>query len=247
MCMIDIAVCDDDSSVFDEVRKLLMSENISFDYRLSYFESGKQIVESIKENGINFQILFMDVELGEDSGIEVVKQIQDKYDTFLYVVFITSFPDYVYSVFEVSATDFISKPISGEKLKKTVSRIKNMIDSFESPYILIKDRYTKENIFVLQKNIIYVEMEHSAQRLLKVVTNETTIYTYSRLSDFIDKLQEKFFVKIYRSIYVNLNHIISFKKKSLKMSDQSNLPIGIKYSSTLVDHFEKVMTGDILL
>ncbi|MGO2962550.1 MAG: LytR/AlgR family response regulator transcription factor [Carnobacterium maltaromaticum] len=245
--MIDIAICDDDITIFSDVRKLLEAENINFDFRLVHFYNGKQLIDHIKENGINFQILFMDVELGEESGIEVVKEIQNDYSAFPYVVFITSFPDYVYSVFEVSATDFISKPISGEKLKKTVLRIKNMMDSFESPYILIKDRYTKENIFVCQKNIVYIEMENSAQRLLKVVTTETTIYTYSRLSDFIDKLQEKLFVKIYRSIYVNLNHIISFKKKSLKMSDKSILPIGIKYSSTLVEHFEKAMIEGILL
>ncbi|MGO2265203.1 MAG: LytTR family transcriptional regulator DNA-binding domain-containing protein [Vagococcus salmoninarum] len=68
-------------------------------------------------------------------------------------------------------------------------------------------------VYLRQREIVYFEMEDSSQRLLKIVTSQKEIYTYSRLGDFIRKLKGDWFIKIYRPIYVKRQHIQKFSEK----------------------------------
>jgi DNA-binding LytR/AlgR family response regulator len=76
-------------------------------------------------------IAFLDIKMPGLSGIEVAQKIS----TNCRVVFITAFDQYAIEAFENEAVDYILKPVTVERLEKTVQRLKKSIaaDAVPSP------------------------------------------------------------------------------------------------------------------
>lgn len=241
--MLKIAICDTNRQTHLELQRLLKNVELCWDYQLSFFANPSDLfIESLKLNSC-YQVLIINDKLEEERGSEVVKQLKIMERSPEYVIVMIDSLEEVFSIFEVGATDCLARPLSAEKLRDTLNRIWQLITEKNSPYILVKDRYTKEMVYLRQREIVYFEMEDSSQRLLKIVTSQKEIYIYSRLGDFIRKLKGDWFIKIYRSIYVNRQHIQKFSKKELLTTTDSWLPIGSRYYEELlrklVKHSEK--------
>lgn len=79
---------------------------------------GKKAAE---ENEID--VVFLDIHIPELNGIELAERILESKPG-VYVVFITTYEEYAIKAFELSAIDYILKPVRLERLKRTVQRIK---------------------------------------------------------------------------------------------------------------------------
>ena len=67
-------------------------------------------------------IVFLDVEMPGISGIEVAEAIQRSLPK-ICIIFITAFDEYAVRAFELNAVDYVLKPITHDRLKKTLQRI----------------------------------------------------------------------------------------------------------------------------
>jgi DNA-binding LytR/AlgR family response regulator len=65
-------------------------------------------------------LAFLDIQMPGLSGLEVAQGIEG--DT--RVVFVTAFDDYALQAFEHAALDYVLKPVAGERLAKTVARLR---------------------------------------------------------------------------------------------------------------------------
>lgn len=69
------------------------------------------------------QIAFLDIRMPGLSGMEVAKKIAGS----CRIVFITAYDQYAVEAFESEAIDYLLKPVTNERLKSTVDRIKKHI------------------------------------------------------------------------------------------------------------------------
>jgi len=74
-------------------------------------------------------IAFLDIKMPGLSGIEVAQKIRDE----CRVVFITAFDQYAIEAFESEAVDYILKPVTDQRLKKTVKRLKKQLLDIPDP------------------------------------------------------------------------------------------------------------------
>ncbi|GAK13137.1 response regulator [Geomicrobium sp. JCM 19039] len=65
------------------------------------------------------EILFIDVELPGASGMVLAEQIYNEYPS-MNIVFITAFQEYAVQAFEVNAVDYLLKPVTFQRLLKTI-------------------------------------------------------------------------------------------------------------------------------
>ena len=110
--MISIAVCDDDKSIVNEVETLIrryLDEDI-FEYDIYTFTSGKDLLKS----NIQFDIIYIDIEMPELNGLDVSRQILSQYPNTT-ILIITSYPHHLDDAMEIKVYRYISKPF-GEYL-----------------------------------------------------------------------------------------------------------------------------------
>ena len=72
----------------------------------------------------DIQLLFIDINMPEISGMEFVKSLTTK----PYIVFTTAYSEYAVEGFEVEAVDYLLKPITFSNFLKAANKVKNRID-----------------------------------------------------------------------------------------------------------------------
>jgi len=136
-------IVDDERLARKELTNLLSSyKDIEI---IGECSNGFEAISLINENKPD--VVFMDIEMPEKNGFEVIQEL-DKSPA---IVFVTAYNDYALKAFEVSATDYLVKPVDPARLDETMSKLKEdneevgEVDSlkrsklFKGDQIFIKD------------------------------------------------------------------------------------------------------------
>jgi DNA-binding LytR/AlgR family response regulator len=75
------------------------------------------------------QVVFLDIKMPGLSGLEVARRIAGA----CHVVFITAFDQFAVEAFENEAVDYLLKPVTLERLAKTVKRLKKRLTGLSAP------------------------------------------------------------------------------------------------------------------
>jgi DNA-binding LytR/AlgR family response regulator len=76
-------------------------------------------------------ILFLDIKMPGQTGLEAAEELAERWDgmqPFPEVVFVTAYDDYALKAFEQAAADYVLKPVSDERLRRTVERLQLRLD-----------------------------------------------------------------------------------------------------------------------
>jgi DNA-binding LytR/AlgR family response regulator len=200
------------------------------------FQSAIPVYEFLKENQVD--ILFLDVEMPNITGIEFIKSLSNPPK----VVLTTANKNYAIEGFNLNVDDYILKPVSFDRLVKSVNRLyedltaKNTLEvkSGNKDYIYLKEN--KKMVRVYFKNILYFE---SLKDYVKVVTTCKTVLTKQVLSNFELELNSSSFLRIHRSYIVALNKIDAYTLSSVDIGT-SEIPIGRKYKESVIEILDKL-------
>lgn len=183
-------------------------------------------------NSIQPDLVFLDIEMPGNTGLEILRQIKEKINL---SVFITSHPEFALDGFELSAIDYILKPLTAHRFAITAGRIEEYWTMkqkalsyevlFENESLTIKDGRTQ--IKLPQKDIIYLE---AMQDYTKVVTAKKNYLTLTTLTGFLDKLQNKNFLRVHRSYAVSVDKISEINSRQI-ICGNATIPVGKTYRS----------------
>ncbi|MBS1785043.1 MAG: response regulator [Acidobacteria bacterium] len=67
------------------------------------------------------EVLFLDIHMPGATGLEVMAELPDR----LPVVFVTAFAEHAVRAFEAAAVDYVLKPVSAERLGKSLARLRD--------------------------------------------------------------------------------------------------------------------------
>lgn len=71
------------------------------------------------------QLIFLDVQIPEISGVEVLRRIKSQ----PFVIFTTAFDEYAVTAFEFEAIDYLQKPFGLDRFRQTMERFEKRIAS----------------------------------------------------------------------------------------------------------------------
>lgn len=171
---------------------------------------GLEAVEKIEK--LKPDLVFLDVQIPELSGLEVLRRIESKPA----VVFTTAFEHYAVTAFELEALDYLQKPFGRERFRQTVERIKTRLTESKSRKKIQKSPETVEplmRLFVRKKDLIY-PLETEEIYWLEANGDYVNIHTEGEkymasgsLTEFGKRLDENKFLQIHRSAIVNLDQV----------------------------------------
>jgi two-component SAPR family response regulator len=84
------------------------------------FGTAQEALHYIEKNPV--EVVFLDISMPEMDGMELANRLLDM-DSAPEVVFVTGYEEYAVAAFELDATDYLLKPISRERLAKTLQRL----------------------------------------------------------------------------------------------------------------------------
>lgn len=120
--MFRIAICDDVKLICNEIKNIILEnkELQNEKIKIDIFNNGETLIEELREN-TQYDLIFLDIELGEINGVEVGHIIRDDMEDYTTkIVYISGKNSYDRQLFNVQPMKFISKPIEEEKVIKAV-------------------------------------------------------------------------------------------------------------------------------
>ncbi len=213
-----IAICDDDA----KQREFLAGIAAAWAGRMRHLAGIRQYATAKAflfdyDEEKDFDILLLDVEMPEMSGVELAKRIRQE-NKALQIVFITGYYEYFSDGFDVSALHYLLKPVDGDKLCPVLDRAVDNLASRQR-CVLVADR--EGSVKVSLADIIYIESENV---YVAVHTLEGIHRMRMSLGKFSEQLDETFF-KVHRSFVVNLNHIRRITRSDITMTGGDLVPM----------------------
>lgn len=169
----------------------------------------------VKIDATKPDILLMDIDLGDDvSGIDLVKEVNEKYD--IPVIYVTSFADSdtFQKAKKTYPAAYIVKPYKESELQRAIElAINNQQNKFSSTADLKNNVVSNDYLFFKEGKAL-VKIEINSIKLVEaydkyciIYTNEKKIMYRSRLKDICAQLPSSSFCQVHRSYIVNLNAI----------------------------------------
>lgn len=218
--MYDIGICDDGENVCTSIENMLLvwagKKNIQIATNVWYTGEG---LRGYLEAGNHLDILFLDIELFQMTGIEVGDYIRNQLDDRrLQIIYISGKPSYARQLFKTQPLDFLVKPIYPEQIEDTMEMAVRIIKKKEERFSF---RQGKEHYYVPVGDIVYLE---SRGRKIKVVTLKETFEFYGRLKDAAKQLSEDFIV-IHQSYIVNGEYVFRYTYEMVELTQGTILSI----------------------
>lgn len=220
--MIKIAFCDDDMEVLHQMNELLDRYRVERNEDITYaaFQSPFELLTEI-EKGIRPDILFLDVVMPGQNGMDVAKEIR-QYDTNMKIIFLTSSPEFAVESYSVGAYFYQLKPIWEESFFRLMDAVLAECEKKKKNSLILrsKDGITRINLQQLE----YCEV--LGRKLLFHLENGAVLESAGSLDDLAGQLmQHSNFFRPHRSFLVNMEYIQNISSRSIKMVNDAEIPI----------------------
>lgn len=220
--MIKIAFCDDEMEVLHQMNELLDRYQVERNEDITYaaFQSPFELLTEI-EKGIRPDILFLDVVMPGQNGMDVAKEIR-QYDTNVKIIFLTSSPEFAVESYTVGAYFYQLKPIWEESFFRLMDSVLSECEKKKKNSLILrsKDGITRIDLQQLE----YCEV--LGRKLLFHLENGAVLESAGSLDDLAGQLmQYSNFFRPHRSFLVNMEYIQNISSRSIKMVNDAVIPI----------------------
>lgn len=212
-----IAICDDNAEIGREI--FLLAKQSCPKAEITLFSAGEEL---IKEK-IYFDIIFLDIEMGQLDGIETAKRLrkENRSGKKSVIIFITAYSDYMEQAFDVNAFHYLLKPVNKEKFIRVFSSALKELESTD-PFIVVKVFGDSQKL--LLKDIYYIE---SSNKKAVFHTKKGMLEAYRKMEELEQELTGSFF-RCHRCFLVNMESICAYSCEKIKLINGETLILSKK-------------------
>jgi two-component system LytT family response regulator len=188
-------IIDDERAARNEVKRLLANyPDFELAGEASNADDAMEMITSLKPD-----VLFLDIQMPERSGFELLESVEQV----PLVIFITAYDQYAIKAFEVSALDYLLKPIREERFEKAVAQIRERLGKTDTGgQIFVKDR--QQYHFIQWNSVHLIE---SMDNYARIFYGDKNVFLKSSLNQLEGRLNGEMFFRINRAQIVNRQFI----------------------------------------
>ena len=188
--------------------------------------NGREAVKAI--NSLSPDLIFLDIQMPEMDGFDVLERVGMEH--IQAIIFVTAFDRYALKAFDVHALDYLLKPFDDERFEHALARAKSQIEArainrlSKRLLALLEERESQRKESSEQQNYLTRLMIKVSGRVVLLKVNEIDFIeadgNYAKLHvgrkahllrekmhDLEGRLDPERFVRIHRSVIVNLDRI----------------------------------------
>ena len=179
-------------------------------------------------------LLFLDINLPERNGVELLQSLDPASRPAVIVT--TAHPEYALDAFELSAVDYLVKPLDRERVSRAIDRAQRFIAGgrafvpprSSSPRERFAVRTRGEIIFLKASQVDWISAEGNYSRLH---AGEESWSMRESLQSLEESLDPAAFIRVHRSTIVNLDRVrklvtSSDGSASIVLSTGDTVPLG---------------------
>lgn len=225
-------VVDDDKMSRLVIKKFIdKTDSLVLTHDLDNTQEASDIL--LGESANDVDIVFLDIEMPEMSGLELVKSLQHAYN----VIMVTSKKEYAIEAFEDAVADYLVKPVEYERFMKAVNKVKENLE--------------KEKLLAEQEDHIYVKSDGKLYRLsydnilfVEALADYVIFNTKSGKKHIVHhtmkgiekRLPESIFSRVHRSYIINRDKIDKIEDLQVHIGEKT-FSIGASYKESLMEKF----------
>jgi DNA-binding LytR/AlgR family response regulator len=228
--MIEVAICDDEPVFARTMERLLRdsARHIPEPLHIRAFTTGAEVLAELPPPHTEppaetpgeaplggrpspFDIIFLDIELGDANGIAIATEIRKRFQTVI-LVFVSAYEGYWRRVFGSQPLEFLSKPVDALQLQDT---LRKAYVRLKEPSLYYSYRIKSNTFRVPLAEIVYFE---TLLRKIRIATLYGEQEFYGKLDDveaaLPKSLSRSCFARVHHSLLVNLEHVEQIAKNS---------------------------------
>lgn len=212
---------DDEPIALDLIRR--HTEAVPDLELLGTFLSSREALAYLQKVEVN--LIFLDIKMPDMNGLEVARLV----DPSTLIIFTTAYSEYAVSGFDLSATDYLLKPITLRRFLTAVQKARDRQKMVGVTDVLfVKDGY--QIVQIKLNELLFVE---SAGNYVTFFETEKKTVARMKLSEALEKLPLQNFLRIHKCYVINLNKVEKFEKQQVSISGR-NLPVSDRYRKELM-------------
>ncbi|GHU94843.1 DNA-binding response regulator [Clostridia bacterium] len=234
-----IAICDDELVCREQLATAvrLCSHWRGNQCIVDLFESTDELSRSI-QRGVKYDYIFLDIEIGDESGLELFRQIENFTDAVF--VFVSSHMKYIPQVKRLSSTILLNKPFSQEIFNETVETIYELLNEPHDFVYHIDGREYR----VDTNEILFFKSESKCLKIQMLDEEKET--SRLSLSAVEARLSGCGFFKVHKSYLLNLKYYKTHEYEHVFIKSNlfpDGIPMTRKLGSQLKKAYLKYSTG----
>jgi two-component system, LytTR family, response regulator len=225
-------ILDDEPLAVELLSKYIEdTENLSLSFAgTNAFEA----IQFIQKNEVD--IIFLDVQMPELTGIQVLKIIGNNYK----VIFTTAYTDYALDGYEYNITDYLLKPITYERFLKAIDKVivGNITFSLKNPASVEDDFiFIKSDSKMIKVNLAEILFIEGLKDYISIQTTKEKLITLQNLKALEQYLPRQNFIRVHKSYIVAVNKIDAIEKNRIFIGTEV-IPIGETYRDLFLSRIE---------
>lgn len=167
-------------------------------------ESGFEAIDEIRRSKPD--LVFLDIQMPECGGFDVLELLGS--DLPPTIIFVTAYDEYALRAFEAGALDYLLKPFDDARFARALKRAKERLAHYPPPSQRAAERLVVRNQGqVLFLNVSDIDWIEAADYYACVHIGSDTHILRRSLSELEKDLGDESFIRIHRSIVVNIDRI----------------------------------------
>ncbi len=229
--IMNIAICDDSTHYINTMEgflEKLNTDNLEYDV----YMSGEELVSAYESNGASYDVIFLDMEMGELDGIDTANRIR-QIDKYVIIIFVTSHTKYMQRSFECTPFRFLIKPIKFDDFTKVYGEIQIKLKDKTETVVFSENR---NRIRLFCDDILFFESQ--AHQIL-IYTKDGKIHKIRKtITELMEILDGNMFFRVHRAFVVNLAQIYQILENDVLMRGLDKpIPLSRTYKKELTDKF----------
>jgi DNA-binding LytR/AlgR family response regulator len=184
-------------------------------------------------------LVFLDIQMPEISGIDFIRAIQGKSK----VILTTAYSEFALEGYELYVVDYLLKPIRLPRflaaVQKAVEQI-HALNEISSQHEMVGDDYifvkTESKGKLLKINLADIDFIESMKNYVAIHRGGQKILVYTTMKDLEERLPKKQFIRVHKSFIIPISRITGIEGNLVRLKNVSaEIVIGENYKAELME------------
>jgi two-component system, LytTR family, response regulator len=184
-------------------------------------------------------LIFLDIQMPELSGMDLIKAINGKAK----VILTTAYSEFALESYELDVVDYLLKPIRLPRFLQAVQKVvkeleehnteKHTLTDTEDDYIFVK---TESKGKLLKINLDEIDYIEGMKNYVAIYCGGKKTLVYTSMKDLEERLSKKQFIRVHKSFIIPIAKITGIEGNLLRLKNNTaEILIGDNYKSDLME------------